>query len=85
MTRTEVQKLLQEDILKTDIESKVATDVFNAAMNNVSIGLSKADGTDRIRNASIEYAAATSRLAFAMKRHDDFLIDGVVPTTVQDA
>ena len=79
MTRDEVHKRLREDIVRTDNDAKVATDLFNAVMHDIPFGVPHLNGTERIRNASIEYAAASSRLAFAMKRHHTFMIDGIVP------
>jgi len=84
MDRREIHKRLTEDLEKARAQSKAASDAFNEVLKETPSGLPHPDGTQRIRNASVEKAAAHSRLTRAMARMDSFIIAGKIPDDLKE-
>jgi len=84
MDRREIHKRLTEDLEKARAQSKAASDAFNEVLKETPSGLPHPDGTQRIRNASVEKCAAYSRLMRAMARMDSFIIAGAIPDDLKE-
>ena len=84
MDRREIHKKLKGDLEKAKVQSKAASDAFNALLNEIPSGLPHPDGTQRIRNASLEKCAAHSRLMWATARMDSFTIAGEIPDDLKE-
>jgi hypothetical protein len=83
MTRREIRKRLREDVKRLALETQLASARFNEILNDIPSCIPNSDGAQRIRNASIENAAAQTRLRRAMKREADFMLHGTVPEDLQ--
>ena len=82
MDRREIRKRLTVDLEKAKAQAEA--DAFNAVLKETPSGLPHPDGTQRIRNASVEKAAAHSRLTCAMARMDSFIIAGKIPDDLKE-
>jgi len=69
---------------KAKAQAEAASDAFNAVLKETPSGLPHPDGTQRLRNASVEKAAAHSRLMRAMARVDSFIIAGEIPDDLKE-
>ena len=65
-------------------KAQAEADAFNAVLKETPSGLPHPDGTQRLRNASVEKAAAHSRLMRAMARMDSFIIAGAIPDDLKE-
>jgi len=79
MSPVEIRTILRDDVERLRAASDIAADQFNAILYEIPSGLPHPDGVQRIRNASVEAAAARTRLMYALRRETAFVMEGTVP------
>jgi len=79
MSREEILEILRADFAHARMKASVASQHFDEVTSDTPSGLPHPDGAYRIRNASIEYAAARTALTFALTRLNSFVIHGTIP------
>jgi len=79
MTREEILEILEQDLATAREQSALASANFYATLNEVPSGLPHPDGTQRIRNASIQCAHCRTKLLSAMTRLNNYMIHGTLP------
>jgi len=76
---SEVRILLEKELEARKRELETAAEVFNETIRDVPSGLPHPDGTQRIRNAARNYAAAREQHLEAFTRLNNYVVDGAVP------
>jgi len=84
MDRREIHTRLTEELEKAKVQSKAASDAFNAVLNEIPSGLLHSGGSQRIRTALLEKSATHSRLMWANARMDSFIIAGAIPDDLKE-
>jgi len=79
MNREEVARILRDDVERAKAVSETASAEFEAILNDIPSSIPHPDGALRIRNASIESAAARTHFMHAIKRQAAFLVHGTLP------
>jgi len=79
MSPAEIRTILRDDVERLQAASDIAADQFSTILCEIPSGLPHPDGAQRIRNASVEAAAARTRLMYALRRETAFVMDGTVP------
>jgi hypothetical protein len=85
MLREEVLVILRRDFTTAQTRAEIAGQHFNEIIKEVPSGLPHPDGTQRIRNASAEYATARKTLMLALSRLSDFVAEGTIPDDLKDS
>ncbi len=74
---------LRDELAKATAQAKIASDKFDAILQEVPSGLPHPDGTQRIHNASRQYSVARQDVMIAMQRLNNFVVHGVVPDDLE--
>jgi hypothetical protein len=85
MLSEEVLAILRRDFAAAQTRAEIAQQHFNEIIREVPSGLPHPDGTQRVRNASAEYAAARKTLMLALSRLSDFVVHGAIPDHLKDS
>ncbi len=74
-----IRAILQRELIQATARAHVATDAFNAIVDDIPSALPHPDGTQRIHNAYRELSLARQRMMQAHSRLDDYLVSGTIP------
>ncbi|MEO8127749.1 MAG: hypothetical protein ABJF23_28710 [Bryobacteraceae bacterium] len=83
MLREEILAALRKDLASAREQEKIAREYFTQVNTDLPSGIPHPDGVQRIRNASVSYAAARTTVMHALSRLNGFLIHGTVPDEMQ--
>ena len=77
--RNRVDQILKDEVIRARHRLDVASAEYDEVVAAVSSGSPHANGIIRIQDVSIAYTRAREDMMIAIRRQNDFLIDGTVP------
>jgi hypothetical protein len=74
-----IRAILQRELITATARAHVATDAFNAILDDIPSALPQPDGTQRIHNVYRELSIARLQMMEAHSRLGDYLVSGIIP------
>jgi len=74
-----IRAILQRELIAATARAHVATDAFNAILDDIPSALPHPDGTQRIHNVYRELSLARRQMMEAHSRLGDYLVSGTIP------